>query len=189
MATDYTPEVIERITSMWQAGHSATQIARVVPGATRNSIIGKVHRMGFVRGPALQSQIQGSRIRERSLTKKIKIARRDTPPPGRVKAAAEYVDRPVDKPPLPPLQIPHEVTILELGAHQCRSVEDGLFCGRPTCDRGSGSYCEDHAKRYYAGRHRSSYELSPADRARRAQGMRLLWKSRADQRKKAVKVA
>jgi hypothetical protein len=188
MATDYTPEAIQLITSMWQAGHSAKQIAALIPGATRNSIIGKVHRMGMARHLTPEGQNLCTKIRERRITKRIKIARRDTPPPVRVKAAAEYAsaDRPVSGPPLP---LSHEVELLDLAPHQCRSVERGLFCGRPTCERGSGSYCEQHAKQYYAGRPRTYAALSDAERARKSRNMRLLWKSRADQRKKVVKIA
>lgn len=44
---DWTPETVERVKTMWQDGRSASEIAATIPGATRNGVIGKVHRMGL----------------------------------------------------------------------------------------------------------------------------------------------
>jgi hypothetical protein len=181
---------------MWNEGYSGLQISKVVPGSTRNSIIGKVHRLGLARmTTGTETMKQSSQMRARRIAMKAarikKPRHRDTPPPGSAKAAAGFasVDRPVDRPLRPLPDLSHEVEILMLGARQCRSVEHSLYCGRPTCTRGFGSYCEDHAQHYYAGKPRTYHAMSDAERARKSRNMRLLWKSRADQRKKVMKIA
>ncbi|WP_024354202.1 GcrA family cell cycle regulator [Brevundimonas naejangsanensis] len=40
---------IETMKKMWLAGNSATEIARVLPSRSRNSVIAKVHRLGLTR--------------------------------------------------------------------------------------------------------------------------------------------
>lgn len=40
---------IETMKKMWLAGSSATEIARVLPSRSRNSVIAKVHRLGLTR--------------------------------------------------------------------------------------------------------------------------------------------
>lgn len=43
----WTDERVEILKTEWATGKSATQIAVILGGVTRNSIIGKVHRMGL----------------------------------------------------------------------------------------------------------------------------------------------
>jgi len=50
----WTDERVEQLKSLWTEGLSASQIARVLGGVTRNAVIGKVHRLGLAgrAGPA-----------------------------------------------------------------------------------------------------------------------------------------
>ena len=43
----WTDERVEVLKKMWGEGQSASQIAKVLGGVTRNAVIGKVHRLGL----------------------------------------------------------------------------------------------------------------------------------------------
>jgi hypothetical protein len=43
----WTDERVELLKKLWQEGLSASQIAKALGGVTRNSVIGKVHRLGL----------------------------------------------------------------------------------------------------------------------------------------------
>lgn len=51
-AGDWTPEEKTALTVNWHAGHSASQIAQLLPGRTRNSVIGQARRMGLPGRPS-----------------------------------------------------------------------------------------------------------------------------------------
>src|SRR5580704_10779937 len=44
----WTDDRIEQLKSLWTEGLSASHIARVMGGISRNAVIGKVHRLGLV---------------------------------------------------------------------------------------------------------------------------------------------
>ncbi len=49
----WTDERVEKLKELWGDGMSASQIAKILGGVTRNAVIGKVHRLGLSnRGPA-----------------------------------------------------------------------------------------------------------------------------------------
>ncbi len=41
----WTEERVEKLKELWAEGLSASEIARVLGGVTRNAVIGKVHRL------------------------------------------------------------------------------------------------------------------------------------------------
>ena len=43
----WTPEREEKLKELWKKGDTASQIAALIPGTTRNSIIGKAHRLNL----------------------------------------------------------------------------------------------------------------------------------------------
>lgn len=43
----WTDERVEKLKELWAEGMSASQIAKVLGGVTRNAVIGKVHRLGL----------------------------------------------------------------------------------------------------------------------------------------------
>jgi GcrA cell cycle regulator len=48
----WTDERVDKLKELWAEGMSASQIAKVMGGVTRNAVIGKVHRLGLSnRGP------------------------------------------------------------------------------------------------------------------------------------------
>ena len=49
----WTDDRVDKLKELWAEGMSASQIAKVMGGVTRNAVIGKVHRLGLSnRGPA-----------------------------------------------------------------------------------------------------------------------------------------
>lgn len=45
---DWRPQELDLAEKAWRAGHSASEIARKLPGRTRSAVIGKAHRMGWI---------------------------------------------------------------------------------------------------------------------------------------------
>ena len=43
----WTPEKEKKLRDLWKKGHSASQIASMLEGTTRNAVIGKAHRLNL----------------------------------------------------------------------------------------------------------------------------------------------
>ena len=50
--SDWTPDEIVMLARLWKDGKSASYIAEMIPGRTRNSIIGQAHRRGLAKRPS-----------------------------------------------------------------------------------------------------------------------------------------
>ncbi|HWI85161.1 MAG TPA: GcrA family cell cycle regulator [Sphingomonas sp.] len=48
----WTDERIDQLKQMWQAGNTASQIAEMLGGVSRNAVIGKAHRLGLQSRPS-----------------------------------------------------------------------------------------------------------------------------------------
>ncbi|NNG03997.1 MAG: global cell cycle regulator GcrA-like protein [Inquilinus sp.] len=137
----WTDEKVAVLRRYWGSGKSASEIAEIIGGLSRNAVIGKAHRLGLAGRP--------SPIKER----KKPAARSEQPvaaPPPAVVAAVERV--PVDG-----------ATILALTERMCRwphgdPKKPGFqFCGKPVA--AGLSYCAAHMKLAYqppAARRRDS---------------------------------
>lgn len=137
----WTDERVELLKKLWQDGLSASQIAKQLGGVTRNSVIGKVHRLG------LSGRAQPSKPR-RTVFK----APRPMRPASSVPSAPRRICEPVQAPsnPAPVRYVdekPGTATTLTLGAHMCKwpigdpELETFTFCGRRAED---GPYCYEH---------------------------------------------
>ena len=52
----WTPEREEKLKELWKKGHTASQIATLIGGTTRNAVIGKAHRLNLeARGASKKS--------------------------------------------------------------------------------------------------------------------------------------
>lgn len=124
-------ERVELLKKLWADGLSASQIAKTMGGVTRNSVIGKVHRLG----PALCPPRKSTQRTVRAPKPKPKLV---VPEPKR-----EPLEEVTDSDGVP-------ITVLTLKSHMCRwpigDVRDAgfHFCGQQK-DEGS-SYCEAHHK-------------------------------------------
>lgn len=134
----WTKERVEEVKKLWAAGLSASQVAAELGGgATRNAVIGKVHRIGLVQ-------------RDKTKCQPLEKPKKQKPRP----FTAPLPE--VEMQPLPEDQIAVQtsgrVTIMGLSATTCRwPVEHTgggwLFCG---CTAQFGKpYCESHARIAY----------------------------------------
>ena len=136
----WTDERVELLKKLWQDGLSASQIAKQLGGVTRNSVIGKVHRLGLS-GRATPSKPQ------RAVFKVPRPPRPVSAPPRRVCELVEA--RPAPTPVRYVDEAPGTATTLTLGAHMCKwPIGDPesatfTFCGRRAEEH--GPYCHEHA--------------------------------------------
>ena len=143
----WTDAVVARLKELRQGGWSASEIAAKLDCPSRNSVIGKLHRMGLPCPNIRRAQADGPR--------KQKLTRPSSPRiPRRVKAEAAAIPSVA---PLPPISYEDCIELEHLEPSHCRwPVEkDGQsmrYCGRKTCDRSSGVYCSGHAEIAYDGK-------------------------------------
>lgn len=136
--SNWTAATVEQAAQLWEAGMSAAEIAAVLPGSfSRNSVIGKLHRLGMMN----------------------KIA--DKPPPKprprpasarRLPTVAPLTPRPlVQAPPAPPRPKPSgKLTLIGLDESTCKwpigevGAEGFHFCGAPKVRDVGVPYCPYH---------------------------------------------
>lgn len=138
---DWSEERTSTLKKLWLDGLSASQIAKQLGGVTRNSVIGKVHRLGLT-GRAAPSQPTRPAFK--------------APRPARPVSGASPRRVPAKEPEVLPLkeerEDPGSATLITLGAHMCKwpigdPEADGFtFCGRRSS---TGPYCEGHARAAY----------------------------------------
>lgn len=142
----WTEADVELLTQLWGEGFSASEIAARMGGRTRNSIIGKIDRMGL---PTRANRVQPSRPRgprpvyERKTTtkRKFRVIHNDAP----IIAKSRLWD---------PLDSTNPVTLIDRKRKQCvwpldlpHEVGMSLVCGEPIW--GECVYCKSHSKVAY----------------------------------------
>ncbi len=172
----WTEERVEKLKELWAEGLSASEIARVLGGVTRNAVIGKVHRLRLAgRAPARRGKpASGSPAKRREPRKKTATQRPATPVTnGATALKAQKETAPVEAvkaevAPLSLVESPCEgriTNIMDLTHKTCRwpigdpTDENFAYCG-DNAQPGS-PYCEHHARIAYQ---------SATDRRRRASG-------------------
>lgn len=152
--TSWTVERVQILSTLWLDGRSASEIARALAGgATRNSVIGKVHRLG------LGGRERPSRPAERCPGKVRQ-------PPARPKQPAIQLRRVIAAPVSLSLDT-GAANILTVAGHACRwpfgdpASNTFTLCGRTAI---RGAYCGEHAALAYR---------PPEDKPRRDRLMRL----------------
>jgi GcrA cell cycle regulator len=169
---EWTEARVEELKRLWVVGLSAGAIAKRMAPATRNSIIGKAHRLGLVsRKPQIDPEEQ-QRIKQKreQLRNASRVVRQRTERQG--KKGTKMQDSPVA--PRPPfigsLEIPFaDLRVFQNGAaNQCRFIAaetpcpDYLACGNETLP--GESWC-GHCRDIVFGR---GQEISDAERDRRS---------------------
>lgn len=132
----WTIERADELKRLWVSGLSASQVAAQLGGITRNSVIGKVHRLGLQRrGSALAHENkprQPRRIRVPRTSISGNVRRTTYEPAEQVALRCAEI-------------VPRDIDLLDLELNDCRyPYGDGpfTFCGRQK-QKGS-SYCTPH---------------------------------------------
>jgi GcrA cell cycle regulator len=134
----WTDERVDQLKSLWAEGLSASQIARVLGGVTRNAVISKVHRLGLA-GRATTVRTKPQRI---SLTR----CPLSYGPP---LMPADWIAEP--EPAL--AEDGAFMSVLTISDRTCRwpigdpCDSDFHYCGRKPKE--GKPYCEIHARRAY----------------------------------------
>lgn len=141
----WTDERVKVLTALWTQGLSASQCAERLGGVTRNSIIGKVHRLGL---PARSKSRLSNPACPRGTIKRV----RALPLKPRMPAAAPpHVCKPSPVRATEPAKAPQPALMLsvaQLGHWDCRypfgtpKALDFGYCGHKATRR--FGYCEHH---------------------------------------------
>ena len=148
----WTDERVEQLKALWGQGSSASQIAKILGGVTRNAVIGKAHRLGLS-GSAKPAQPRPER-REREATE---TPRHRSPSTSEPRSTPRLVVPPTPPAPLmEELVVPPEnerVSLLKLNEKMCKwpigNPGDATFrfCGRSS--HPGLPYCAEHGARAY----------------------------------------
>jgi GcrA cell cycle regulator len=155
----WTPTRVTVATALFNSGLSASQVACLIGGVTRNAVIGKIHRTGSSdparKLPTYSNRLaKGERRRSRRKNGSVKPTRmKDEPEPPKI----------ID------LQIPIEQrrSLAELTDICCHwpvgdpLQNDFFFCGAPK-SADDGPYCPSHSRRAHEARTGSRRETGPS---------------------------
>lgn len=150
-AVGWTVERVELLTKLWADGLSCLQIAKELGGVSRNSVIGKVHRL------RLPGRGKAATLRDCAISNRSRAGLLASSKPRYIIAGSGVV---LEKPPghapraiVPQIdEPPGACTLLTLTEHHCKwpvgdpNSDDFTFCG---AKRERGSYCNHHAGRAY----------------------------------------
>lgn len=151
----WTDEAVATLRKLWADGLTGSVIAKEL-GVTRNSVIGKVHRLELENRP--------SPIPRRMPPKPLSVAIKRQPKltGGGTTAAINALGKTVSSRPLPTYKPPAEypgsldIDILSLDGRTCRwpfgegGAEPFTFCGQPTENPYASPYCCHHNQQAFS---------------------------------------
>jgi len=168
----WTDERVETLKTLWGEGQSASQIAKVLGGVTRNAVIGKVHRLGLASRTAAKPEpakaAKTAKTETAAAKPKLKTVEKAEAAPAKEKP------KPVTahKPPVVTSTFPHppapseplvdladvdaaakKLSLLELNERTCKwpigdpSAGEFYFCGHPAAP--GKPYCSSHVAAAY----------------------------------------
>lgn len=153
---EWTDERVAQLTKLRAEGFSASQIANLLGGCTRNSVIGKIHRLGLAAPiekklssiPRAPRNPKRPRVASEPRTVFRIVKANGNPNAMRLVETATigFQPRCVE-------MVPRNLTIYQIEANDCRYIagDDGLFCGHPKELRRSDGkeiispYCPHHS--------------------------------------------
>jgi GcrA cell cycle regulator len=167
----WTDERVETLKTLWGEGQSASQIAKVLGGVTRNAVIGKVHRLGLAsRAAAKPEPAKAAKEAAPAPKPKTKAKAVEKAEPAPVKEKPKPVT--VSKPPVVTSTFPHppapseplvdlvdvdaaakKLSLLELNERTCKwpigdpSKGEFYFCGHAAAP--GKPYCSSHVAAAY----------------------------------------
>jgi len=99
----WTDERIDQLKQMWQAGHTASQIAETLGGVSRNAVIGKAHRLGLQSRP---SPVKPGEAEAEPAEKPASVAKASPPSPAATPAEPKPVAAAAATPTAAPVDAP-----------------------------------------------------------------------------------
>lgn len=137
----WTEEMVEGLRTMWKQGLTTNEIAKNL-GVSKNSIVGKVHRLNLTARPSpikrKEDETAGGETTEISAKPVSKPAKKITITPVEIKSANPAKN-----------SSQNGVSLTELDNHTCRwpmgdpRDDNFCFCGKKV--RSGQTYCEEHA--------------------------------------------
>ena len=125
---------IEILKNEWGKGKTASQIAEMIGGVSRNAVIGKAHRLNLSIKIKTKFNSYTSKIKKDNFDKKTNISSR------RVKFRSLLLDKNFEEAKNISLEELTEVTCKYMEGHP--NEKDASFCGRKTVEK--FSYCPLH---------------------------------------------
>lgn len=141
----WTDEMVDKLRQMWDEGKTATEIAKAL-GVTKNSIVGKVHRLCLTARPSPIKSKEEENVAATAVVVEEQIVE--------VSESTVQTEAPVCVAKAEKKRKSGEhVKLVELDSHTCRwplgdpRDEDFCFCGKKV--RMGQTYCEEHAMMAY----------------------------------------
>lgn len=130
----WTDEKVNKLKELWGKGQTASQIAEILGGVSRNAVIGKAHRLNLSSKIKTRSPIQSTKKRDNYLEKQIQFKGR------RGKFKSLILDKNFEP--------AKNLSLEELTEETCKYMEgnpdekEATFCGRKNVEK--FSYCPLH---------------------------------------------
>ncbi|MFL2898168.1 MAG: GcrA family cell cycle regulator [Candidatus Pelagibacter sp.] len=136
----WTEEKISKLKELWGKGKTASQIAEIIGGITRNAVIGKAHRLN------LSAKIRNKSSTQKNSNNLSATAPSETSPIGRKSRRSKFKSLLLSK----DYEPAKNLTLEELTDETCKYMDhdknpnenDARFCGRKSVEK--FSYCPLH---------------------------------------------
>lgn len=149
----WTTEMIEGLKKMWKGGLTTNEIAKEL-GVSKNSIVGKVHRLNLTSRPSPIKKKEGEEETEILQTEEVSVLVEEEQKPQK-KAKKEPASSKAFETEATPLPVEAElkkrrcIKLSELDSHTCRwpigDPKDDRFCFCGNKVRAGQTYCDEHA--------------------------------------------